>query len=123
MKKLNNEIKLKENLENMKRKNNTFSIDLQNTFTGTSTIGGGTTKGPRFNDSQGIRTERRFENGNHGVQNITKKLEKSCLRLQHTHKEMEDCSFLVAERAQRKGIAVLSPFHTFTEHLVGSTTD
>ena len=78
MKKLNNEIiKLKENLENMKRKNNTFSIDLQNTFTGTSTIGGGTTKGPRFNDSQGIRTERRFENGNHGVQNITKKLEKS----------------------------------------------
>ena len=106
MQQYNNEItQLKENIENMERKNNALPIDLHDTFTWTSAIAGGWTRRPRSHVTQRIGTERRFENGNlnHGAQNITKKLQKSCLRLQHTDEEMEECSFLEAERAQTKG--------------------
>ena len=103
---LNNEIiQLKENIKNVERKINGLPIDLQDTLTGTSAIAGGKT---RSNVTHGIGTERRFENGNgnHGAQNITKKLQKSCLRLQYTAEEMQECSFLEAERAQKKGDTV-----------------
>ena len=95
----NNEIiQLKENIKNVERKNNALPINLQETFTRASAIAGGKT---RSNVTHGIGTESRFENGNgnHGAQNITKKLWKSCLRLRHTGEEMGECSFLEAERA------------------------
>ena len=83
-----------------------FKIPLQG---GTSAIAGGKTRRPRSNVTHGIGTERRFENGNgnHEAQSISKKLQKSCLRHQHTDEEMEECSFLEAKRAQRKGDTVL----------------
>ena len=89
----NNEIiQLKENIKNVERKNNALPIDLQDTLTGPSAIAGGKT---RSNVTHKIGTERRLENGNgnHGAQNITKKQQKSCLRLQHTDEEMEECLF------------------------------
>ena len=90
----------------MEHKNNALLIHLQETFTGTKAIAVGKTK---RNVTHGIRTECRFENrnGNHRAQNITKKLQKSCLRLQHTDEEMEECSFLEAEKAHRKADTVL----------------
>ena len=98
-------IQLKENNENVEIKNNALPIDPKDTFTVTSTIEGGKAGRPRSHVTPWIGTERRFENGNgnHGAQKITKKLQKSCLRLQHTDEEMEECSFLEAEKAQRKG--------------------
>ena len=89
----NNElIQLKENVKNVERKNNALPIDLQDTLTGPSAIAGGKT---RSNVTHGMGTERRLENGNgnHGAQNITKKQQKSCLRLQHTDEEMEEYLF------------------------------
>ena len=111
----NNEmIQLKENNENVESKNNALPIDLQDTFTVASAIAGGKTGRPRSHVTQWIGTERRFENGNdnHGAQKITKKLQKSCLRLQHTDEEMEECSFLEAEKAQRKGDTDLISGHS-----------
>ena len=98
----NNEIiQLKENIKNVERKNNVLPIYLQETFTRTSVIAGGKT---RSNVTHGVGTESRFknENGNHGAQNITEKLQKLCLRLRHTGEEIGERSFLEAERAQRK---------------------
>ena len=85
----------------MEGKINGLPIDLQDTLTGTSAIAGGKT---RSNVTHRIELN---GNGKHGAQNITKKLQKSCLRLQHTDEEMKECSFLEAERFQRKGDTVL----------------
>ena len=103
--KLTNEIiQLKEILENLEHtcKNGAFSIDFQDNFT--SDIVGGKTRRPKGNATQKIGTERRFANGNgnHGALNMTNKLQKSCSRLQHTYEDMEECSFLESEKAQRK---------------------
>ena len=37
------------------------------------------------------------------MEHVTGKLQKSYLRRQHTGEEMEGCSFLATEAAQRKG--------------------
>ena len=109
MEQINNEIiQLKENIENVERKNSAFSIDLQDTFTGTSVIVGRKTQMPRHNDTPRTGAGRRLENGNsyHGNNlenlNITNKLQRSCLSREHTDEEMEECSFLETEKAQRK---------------------
>ena len=98
-------IQLKENNDNVESKNNALPVDLQDTFTETSAIAGGKVGRPRSHVTQGIGTESRFENGNgnHRAPTNTKKLQKLCLRLQHTDEEMEECSFLEAEKAQKKG--------------------
>ena len=109
MQKLTNEIiQLKEILKYLEHtcKNVAFSIDSQDNLA--SDIAGGKTRRPKSNNTQRIGTERRFANGNgnHGALNMTDKLQKSCSRLQHTYKDMEECSFLETEKAHRKGHTV-----------------
>ena len=109
--KLTNEIiQLKEILEYLEHtcKNVAFSIDAQDNFA--SDIAGGKIRRQKSNDKQRIGTECRFANGNgnHGALNMTYQLQKSCSRLQHTYEDMEECSFLETEKAQRKGDTVLT---------------